>query len=727
MKIAFTSCMDATRVPHQPVWKKIKALGPDVLLLLGDNIYMDWRDLGQSDWRRFIDEKGDRALDEFAHDMHRRYELQANVPEFRELLADLQERRKAVLVTWDDHDFAWNNSLGDAPESHDRHVPKKVKAISRALFLQFRAFLNDPAGGYRPLAEAGTGDPHDWTAADEGIEVFGNLDGPGLAVPFALLDTRWYRTARDANPNSILGGTQARRLMQEVSTPKGLFIVAAGSPLKHHYLLSEQDWESPEDGTYAEFPDLLAMNRRPVLYLAGDIHRNAWGGRINLDGDRPGQVVEILASPAAVDNVWAKKYPPAFGWLEVTSKNNGLGGSVAKTLYCLGPAQVWEASPNTGSDLEFTAEGWTGNIDGEAATEDRFLVPDAAYIEPIAALFCLERRRGVPAGGLARPFDKLAELDDSFEERVTYRGTQDPVSLGWPEPMIAEIVRQDVNQPELKFSSQDTPGDRPAGIRAMMERLFVQAQDKAARTGEQHSVVLFIHGLGKSPVNAVDQACALRAIHPHCEPIVFCWPAGHGNGLLAGYFDAFNARMSASAAVAGLRESLFAFAECARAHPSVASVVLARSGGAGLLGLAIADGARNADLQGIDRIVLSAPAVEASDFRHTNAYSVNPAPPQTVVTINENDRTLDLGKWFSKIGPALGNKVPDAGDRHDRVLYLDFTGGDRIGGLHDYLCVRLSDRQLAINQAMLCGKSFQPDALAELRPGNSANLFHIRT
>ena len=51
MKLAFTSCMDAVRVPDQPIWDQIRAEQPDVLLLLGDQIYMDWGDLGGSDWR----------------------------------------------------------------------------------------------------------------------------------------------------------------------------------------------------------------------------------------------------------------------------------------------------------------------------------------------------------------------------------------------------------------------------------------------------------------------------------------------------------------------------------------------------------------------------------------------------------------------------------------------------------------------------------------------------
>ena len=42
MKIAFTSCIDAEDDPRQEVWNRIHALQPDVLLLLGDSVYMDF-------------------------------------------------------------------------------------------------------------------------------------------------------------------------------------------------------------------------------------------------------------------------------------------------------------------------------------------------------------------------------------------------------------------------------------------------------------------------------------------------------------------------------------------------------------------------------------------------------------------------------------------------------------------------------------------------------------
>jgi alkaline phosphatase D len=113
MKIVFTSCMDASRLPSQPVWTHVQSLNPDVLMLLGDQIYMDWFDLGTSNWRRAIDSNTSGELADFAQAMHARYQQQAAVPEFQGLLQNMAAGSKQVVVTWDDHDFAWNDSLGD--------------------------------------------------------------------------------------------------------------------------------------------------------------------------------------------------------------------------------------------------------------------------------------------------------------------------------------------------------------------------------------------------------------------------------------------------------------------------------------------------------------------------------------------------------------------------------------------------------------------------------------
>ena len=67
MKLVITSCMDAERVPDQSVWTSVAECKPDVLLLLGDQIYMDWGVLGRN-WRRITDH-GNEGLQAFAETM----------------------------------------------------------------------------------------------------------------------------------------------------------------------------------------------------------------------------------------------------------------------------------------------------------------------------------------------------------------------------------------------------------------------------------------------------------------------------------------------------------------------------------------------------------------------------------------------------------------------------------------------------------------------------------
>lgn len=104
MKIAFASCFDALKDAEQDVWFRVLDQKPEVLLLLGDSIYMDYfPKLGQS---RELD------LQKFANEMYRRYAAQWDVASFRELVKSVD----AIGVTWDDHDFAWNGSCGAGQE-----------------------------------------------------------------------------------------------------------------------------------------------------------------------------------------------------------------------------------------------------------------------------------------------------------------------------------------------------------------------------------------------------------------------------------------------------------------------------------------------------------------------------------------------------------------------------------------------------------------------------------
>lgn len=112
MKIAFTSCTRIEDFPEQPRWLDILEEDPDILILLGDNIYMDYGLWGAEPIGRpkhYSPEKFDRI-------QQGKYEKQMAEPHFKKLL-DHMKAKNGFIATWDDHDFAWNDCLGKDPKA----------------------------------------------------------------------------------------------------------------------------------------------------------------------------------------------------------------------------------------------------------------------------------------------------------------------------------------------------------------------------------------------------------------------------------------------------------------------------------------------------------------------------------------------------------------------------------------------------------------------------------
>ena len=321
MKIVFTSCMDAERVADQAIWTRIaQQEQPDVLMLLGDQIYMDWGlGPGSRDWRSLIASHPDKGLRAFAVDMHRRYALQWGVASFRELVTGFAGRADSsrLLLTWDDHDYAWNNSLGvdGVGDAFEHGVPGRVKAVSRRLFTQFEQQLRHaPAHAAYPAMPPDWDQP--WLAGAQDLFWAGALDG-GEGPPCLLLDTRWHRQARSPGA-SLLGPDQAKALLDAVGDGgAGLIIVAAGTPMAHHYLLSQQAWHAEGGSSYREYDATLQAARRPVLFLGGDVHANVWGGRLPdtpLAGTGPSGLRRRVAwSPCRAPGAQAARWRCSFG------------------------------------------------------------------------------------------------------------------------------------------------------------------------------------------------------------------------------------------------------------------------------------------------------------------------------------------------------------------------------------------------------------------------------
>ncbi|HXD87378.1 MAG TPA: alkaline phosphatase D family protein [Urbifossiella sp.] len=143
-RIAFGSCADQDK--PVPIFDTIAAAKPDLLLLMGDNIYADL-DKGRKVTPAVIQEK---------------YGTLGKLPGFQKLRAACP-----ILATWDDHDLGKNDAGGDFP----------LKDQSQKLFLDFFG--------------AGANDPRRTQKGVYAATIFGP---PGRRVQVILLDTRYHRS-----------------------------------------------------------------------------------------------------------------------------------------------------------------------------------------------------------------------------------------------------------------------------------------------------------------------------------------------------------------------------------------------------------------------------------------------------------------------------------------------------------------------------------------------------
>ncbi|MDG4597059.1 MAG: alkaline phosphatase D family protein [Candidatus Contendobacter sp.] len=275
MKIAFTSCFDALVDPEQIVWDQVRAQAPEVLLLLGDTIYMDYfPHLGRP--RKWSNQ-------EFANEMYDRYRAQWGVESFRKLVASV----KQVGLTWDDHDFAWNGSCG-AGTKGKQAVPREKSRISKNLFLQFKgrvqqknitsAYPNQPS-----LVQLLSGD-------DIGIQEAFDY-GP---VRIIMLDGRTYREDPDNGKDddemlvrSLLGKAQRTWLENQVEASNGLKLLCSGSTLTR----SGESWDH-----YMDYQWLIDKRFKKTVVLSGDIHKNA-------TQLHDGYLFEVTSSGAALPRI----------------------------------------------------------------------------------------------------------------------------------------------------------------------------------------------------------------------------------------------------------------------------------------------------------------------------------------------------------------------------------------------------------------------------------------
>lgn len=293
VRIAFTSCFSTEHFAAcQPVWKDIENQKPDVLILLGDSIYIDCPTPFGPDG--LPTPPGALSAADFATHVHRLYSKQLAVPEFRQLL---NRERLQTYAIWDDHDFLWNDALRTDATRHLQHA-----IYSSNLFQCWQQALSGQAAFPRTISDPRV-NPNiglapgqvRYDAAMPGyraVELW--TGGPILH----LTDGRSWR-----DRETLLGKNQRMQIEKTMAKYSGaLHLFASGSTVNGK---GTSGWTRyPTDLRWLE----AIASQFDVVVLSGDIHRNDYPAP-RFCGNR--RLLEFVASGAAVDFAPSfLKWPP---------------------------------------------------------------------------------------------------------------------------------------------------------------------------------------------------------------------------------------------------------------------------------------------------------------------------------------------------------------------------------------------------------------------------------
>lgn len=228
-RIAFGSCAHQDR--PQPIWSAISATKPQLLLLIGDNIYGDSKDTDV---------------------LKAKYAKAAAVPGFAALRSQCK-----LLATWDDHDYGQNDAGAEYPN----------KQASQQLLLDF---LGVPADSPRRQRE--------------GVYDAATFGPVGQRVQVILLDTRYHRSPfkrsetnpRQVVPNTdagvtILGAAQWKWLEEQLRQPAELRLLVSSIQVvaEDHPFEKWANFPAERERLYK----LLASTKaNGVIVLSGDRH-----------------------------------------------------------------------------------------------------------------------------------------------------------------------------------------------------------------------------------------------------------------------------------------------------------------------------------------------------------------------------------------------------------------------------------------------------------------------
>ena len=210
---------------NERMWDTIRKHVPEALLLLGDNVYIDYPQ-------------------EFGAFHQYTYYRRQSQPDFRRLV-----RSVPVYAIWDDHDAA----IGDSWMGPYRDKP----AWKMSMLDGFRMNWNNPAYG-----------TEEWPACWFKFSI--------ADVDFFLLDGRFYRTNPYGDSPSMLGPVQKEWLLNELKHSNATFKVLA-SPVPWSFDTkgeSRDTWNGFRDERDEIFGFLEENRIDGVVLIAADRHRS---------------------------------------------------------------------------------------------------------------------------------------------------------------------------------------------------------------------------------------------------------------------------------------------------------------------------------------------------------------------------------------------------------------------------------------------------------------------
>ena len=212
---------------HEHMWSTIRAENPDVLMLLGDNVYSDAPEMPEM--------------------QHYCYYRRQSRPEYKRLVSTTP-----TYSIWDDHDFGTNDCSG-GPAINEPYWKLPV----------YKVFRNNWVNPYYGGGEQQPGCNYDFYLGD---------------VHFIMLDGRYYRNLKptDGTMPTMLGPTQRKWLLDKIKGSRGKLLMLC-SPVPWVYKAkgdSKDTWNGFKEERTQIFDFLTENKVEGVVLMSADRHRS---------------------------------------------------------------------------------------------------------------------------------------------------------------------------------------------------------------------------------------------------------------------------------------------------------------------------------------------------------------------------------------------------------------------------------------------------------------------